>query len=370
MKFTTSRDALIKAIVIAQDIISNKSPVSILSNVLLKTAENKVILKCTNSTVNVTTSFGAEIEEDGELTVFCDKFMSIITSLPVGDVEVLNKDNEVLVQPLGKKIKFKIKSLAADKFPVINSCTNISGVEIAAKELKNLIHNTIFAVSADQNRYIMTGCYLEKKDSELCMVATDGRRMSVCRYSNFVNDIKPAIIPTKILSVIEKFCSDEGNIQLVTTDKMIFVKSGNLEISSALIDGQYPKWEKVLPQVLEQSITVSKKELEDAVKSACIMVQKNGRVQMIVDKNKLEITSPETDLGSSKEEISALYDGEPVNIALNALYLMDILKVITAESISIDFSLNEEKKVTRALIIRESGENKNNYTHVIMPMTF
>ena len=370
MKFTTSREALIKAITIAQDIISNKSPVSILSNVLLETAENKVIVKCTNSTVSLVTSFSAEIEEPGTLTVFCDKFMSIINSLPAGDVEISSNENEILVQPVGKKVKFKIKHLASDKFPIINGVVADSAIKIAAKDFKNLIRNTIFAVSSDQNRFIMTGCYICKVDNLLNMVATDGRRMSVCNCVDFSPEFTPAIIPTKMLSVIEKFCSDEGNIELVTTNKICSVKAGNIAITTSLIDGQYPTWQKVLPSNLDHTITVSKKDLEDAIKCACIMVQKNGRVQMAIDKNKLEISSPDTEIGSSKQEIAAVYDGEPVNIALNALYLSDILKIITADSISIDFSLNEEKKVTKALIVRESENNKTCYTHVVMPMTF
>ena len=370
MKFTTSREALLKVITIAQDIITNKSPVSILSNVLLQTADNKVIVKCTNSTVKVVTSFGAEIEEEGELTVFCDKFMSIVSSLPMGDVEISSKENEVLVQPIGKKVKFKIKSLAADKFPIINGFVADQVTELSAKDLKNLIRNTIFAVSTDQNRYIMTGCYLCKVENLLTMIATDGRRMSVCNCVDFSPDFTPAIIPTKFLSVLEKFCSDEGNIQMVTTNKTCSVKAGNLEVSTTLIDGQYPMWQKVLPTGLDHSVTVSKKELEDAVKCACIMVQKNGRVQMAVDKGKLEISSPDTEIGSSKQEIAAVYDGDPVEIALNALYLNDVLKVIDSENITIDFAINEEGKVNKALIVRESENNKTSYTHVVMPMTF
>lgn len=371
MKFITSRESLIKVITIAQDVISNKSPVSIMSNVLFQTAENKVIVKCTNSTVKLVTSFGAEIEEEGELTVFCDKFMSIINSLPAGDVEVLSNDNEILVQPVGKKVKFKIKHLAADKFPLINGfIPDATTIEIAAKDLKNLIHNTIFAVSTDQNRFIMTGCYICKNDNLLTMVATDGRRMSTCSCVDFSPDFTPAIIPTKMLSVLEKFCSDEGNIQIATTDKTCSVKAGNLEISTTLIDGQYPNYLKVLPVGLDHTITVSKKELEDAIKCACIMVQKNGRIQMAIDKGKIEISSPDTEMGSSKQEIAAVYEGEPVNIALNALYLSDILKVITAESITLEFAINEEGKVNKALIVRDSENNKPCYTHVIMPMTF
>ena len=108
MKFTTSKDAILRVLSVAQEVITNKSAISIMSNVLLQTdKENqKVIVKCTNSTINAISSFGAEIEEEGEITVFCDKFVSVISSLPMGDVEIETGENEILVKPLGKKVKF------------------------------------------------------------------------------------------------------------------------------------------------------------------------------------------------------------------------------------------------------------------------
>lgn len=372
MKFTTSREALLKAIIIAQDVITNKSPVSILSNVLLQTAENKVIVKATNSTVNVITFFGAEIEEEGELTVFCDKFLSIVNSLPMGDVEVFSKENEIIVKPTSKKVNFKIKSLAADKFPVFNGFDKEGCFVIGVKDFKNLAKNTLFAVSTDNNRYFMTGCYLCKTDNGLTMVATDGRRMSTCHCGSVTADIKPSIIPTKILSIIEKFCGDEGEILFKTTEKTFMVKAGNLEVTTSLIDGQYPKWEKVLPTNLDHKFTVAKKDLEDALKSAAIMVSKSGRVQMNLTENNLTIISPETEYGSAKHEISAVYNGEPVEIALNAQFLSDVLKVLDSESVDIDFRIDGEnngvKTVTRALTVKESDNSNPDYTHVVMPM--
>lgn len=372
MKFTTSREALLKAINFAQEIITNKSPVSILSNVLLQTAENKVIVKCTNSTVKAITSFGAEIEEEGELTIFCDKFLSIINSLPMGDVEVFNSENEVIIQPLGKRVRFKLKSLAADKFPLFNKSDGSGDIKIASKDFKNLIRNTIFAVSTDQNRYFLTGCYVCKDDETkvLNMIATDGRRMSICKSFNFTADIKAAIIPTKILYVVDKFMNDEGDLIINCNGKEFTVKSSNIEISTTLIDGQFPAWQKVVPSGLDRTITVDKSELEDAIKRAVNMSARNGRIQLFIDKGKIEISSPENEIGSSKEEISADYNGESVNISLNVLYLSDVLKILNTDKISIDFSINEDNKVSKALIIRESDKTETSYTHIVMPMSF
>lgn len=372
MKFVTSRDALLRVLGVAQEVITNKSPVSIMSNVLLQTdKENqKVIVKCTNSTVKGISSFGAEIEEDGETTVFCDKFLGVVSSLPMGDVEVISGENEVIIKPLGKKVKFKIKTLASDKFPTLHGFNSENAIKLDIKDLRNLIKNTTFAVSTDTNRYMMTGCYFTKEDNLLYMVATDGRRMSICSCADFSPEFKSAIIPTKIFSIIEKISKDEGEVEINVTDKEFFFKGYGYELSTSLIDGQFPAWKKVVPDGLDQTITVSKDELEDAMKRTVIMAAKNGRIQMSFDADKMIISSPENEVGSSKEEIEAQYSGEPVDIALNAMYFSDVLKVIDSDDISIDFKFNEEKKVSSALIVRAAGEEKTSYTHIIMPMTF
>lgn len=372
MKFTTSKEALLRVLSVAQDIITNKSPVSILSNVLLETDKenNRVYIKCTNSTVKAITYFGADIYEEGATTVFCDKLLSVISSLPIGDVEFESNDMEILIKPTGKKVKFKIKSLASDKFPLINGFNADGAISIAAKDLRTLIKHSKFAVSTDNNRYMMTGCYLVKNDNYLTMIATDGRRMSVCSCTDFNPDFTPAIIPTKILDVIEKVCSEEGNILINSTDKEFFFKGCGFELSTSLIDGSYPAWQKVLPDGLDHTVTVSKRELEDALKRTVIMAAKNGRVQLGIDKDKVIVSSPESEVGSSKEELSAIYQSEPAEIALNAQYLTDVLKVIDCENIAIDFKFTQENKVSTAIIVKDADTDKVPYTHVIMPMNF
>lgn len=372
MKFVTSKDAILRVLSVAQEVITNKSAISIMSNVLLQTdKENqKVTVKCTNSTINAISSFGADIEEEGETTVFCDKFVSVISSLPMGDIEIETSENEILVKPLGKKVKFKIKTLASDKFPVFNGFNPDNSIEVAAKDFKNLIKHTSFAVSTDSNRYIMTGCYLTKEDNLLVMVATDGRRMSVCNCVDFSPDFTSAIIPVKIFSIIEKLCQDEGNIQINTTNKVFYFKGYGFELSSSLIDGQFPAWRKVVPSGLDHTVTVAKSELESAMKRTVVMAAKNGRIQMHLDADEMVISTPETENGSSKEEIAAKYSGEQADIALNAMYLSDVLKVIDSDDISIDFKFAQENKVSSAIIVKAADNVNTPYTHVIMPMTF
>ena len=367
MKFTTNRDTLLKVLAVAQEVIANKSLVSILSNIYLKAdkSENKVYLKCTNSTFKASTCIAADVEEDGETTVFCDKLNSIVSALPVGDIQIESTDLEIIVKPVDKKVRFKLKIMASDKFPVINGFNEEGSIKLDACDFRHLIKQTIFAVSTNSNRRFMTGCYICMKDNFITMVATDGNRLSSSFCPGTIET--PAIIPAKILSIIEKLCEAGGDVRIKTTDKEFFFKGCGFEISSTLIDAQFPKWEKVLPEGLDHTITFSKSELADAIKRMVVMADKEGRIQITAEQNKVVITSPELEMGNFKEELIAKYEGEKAEIAMNFMYLSDVLKVINSDDICIDFKFGDDNIVKSAIVVRPADIHTD-YTHIIMPM--
>jgi DNA polymerase-3 subunit beta len=367
---------MIKEIAIAQEIITNKSPVSILSNILIIAENNSLTIKATDSTVKFTTSLPVDIQEEGSTTIFCDKFMSILSNSPSGDMEFIKDDITVTIKPIAKKVKFQLKSQTSDKFPEISKYDNIPFFEISSKDFKEMIKETIFAVSEDKNRFFMTGVYFVKENDILTMVATDGRRLS-CVTKNFgynIPDFTPAIIPTKILSCVLKNASDEGNIKIAVVDKSIFVKFANYEFSSVLIDGQFPNYKKVIPENLTMSIMVNKADLEAALKRTTIMVDKKvSRIIFRISSGVLKLISPESDIGTADEEIPCRYNGQDIAMALNFTYVTEPLKVIDSENVVFEFNVNEnqngeEASITKAVIMR--SEPAGDYIHVIMPMNF
>ena len=202
MKFVFDKDAMIKEIAIAQEIITNKSPVSILSNILVIAENGTLTIKATDSTVKFTTNIPVDIEEEGRTTIFCDKFMSILSSLPSGDIEFIQEDIGVTIKPISKKVKFQLKSQASDKFPEIGSSENIPFFELPSKDFKEMIKETIFAVSDDEKRLFMNGILFEKKEDDLVMVGTDGRRLSIIQkpICQGIADFESAIVPPKIFN--------------------------------------------------------------------------------------------------------------------------------------------------------------------------
>ena len=375
MKFTFDRDAMIKEISIAQEVITNKSPVSILSNILVIAEHNALTIKATDSAVKFTTTIPVDILEEGRTTIFCDKFMSILSSLPSGDIEFIQEDITVTIKPTTKKVKFQLKSQTSDKFPEMGSSENVPFFELPSKDFKEMIKQTIFAVSDDRNRYFMTGVYFVKNGDTLTMVATDGRRLSCVNKSGFnVPDFQPAIIPTKILGSILKNAPEEGNVSIGVIDKSIFVKFGSVEFSSNLIEGQFPNYQKVIPENLTMSIMVNKADLDAALKRTTIMVDKKvSRIIFKISSGVLKLISPESDIGTADEEIPCRYDGQDISMALNFTYVTEPLKVIDSENVVFDFNINdaqgnEEANITKAVIVR--GEPSCDYIHVIMPMNY
>lgn len=375
MKFTFDKDAMIKEISIAQEIITNKSPVSILSNILIIAENNSLTIKATDSTVKFTTTIPVDIQEEGRTTIYCDKFMSILSSLPAGDIEFNQEDIEVFIKPISKKVNFKLKSQASDKFPEIGTSENLPFFEVPSKDFKEMIKETIFAVSEDRNRYFMTGVYFAKEDDSLIMVATDGRRLSCDSKKGLsVPDFQPAIIPTKILSCILKNAPEEGNIQVAVVDKSVFVKFGNVEFSSVLIEGQFPNYKKVIPESLSMSFMVNKADLDAALKRTTIMIdRKVSRIIFKISSGMLKLISPESEIGTADEEIPCRYDGRDISMSLNFTYVTEPLKVIDSENVIFDFNINEvqgdeEANITKAVIMR--GESTGDYIHVIMPMNY
>ncbi len=364
MKFSFDRDSLLKEISIAQEIIATKNAISILSNVLLEAQNGSLTIKATDIKVNFQTTIPVDVQESGTTTVFCDKFMSIISSLPSGEIEFDQNDIKINIRSIAKKAKFQLKSIASDKFPEFTSSNNLSYFDIPSKEFKEMVNQTVFSVSDDETRYFMNGVYLEKKEDNLQLVATDGRRLAFISKSFGVSipDFKGVIVPPKILNIINKRASEEGLISIAVGEKNIFVKFGNYEFSSVLIEGQFPNYSRVIPASQTSSFQVETKDFIEALKRVALLVeQKSRRIFLTVSSGTLTIASQETEIGTAREEIPCMYDGPEVTIALNYLYVEEPIKVIGSDRVRVDFT-----EAMKAITIK--SEPEKDFFHIIMPM--
>lgn len=364
MKFSVDKSLLLKEVSIAQEIIASRNNMSILSNVLLDVSDGSLKIKATDLKVSFETVLPVQETVPGTTTVFCDKFLGILRTLPEGEVEFeLGEGGKLFIRPLGKSIQFHLKSLSSEKFPETAHVDEDRYFELSQATVLEMISQTIFSVSDDESRYFMNGVYLEKKEGKLIMVATDGRRLSYIEKDMEISqDFSGIIIPPKALHLIRKLASGQGNMYVAVVDKSIFLKFDNQKISSNLIDAQFPNYTRVIPETQPLMLKVRKDDLQEALKRVSLLAeQKSKRIYLTVADHNILMNSEESDIGMAKEEIPCEYDGPQTVLALNYTFLQDPLKVISDNALILKFT-DSKKAVTL------TTDPQKDFFHIIMPM--
>jgi DNA polymerase-3 subunit beta len=313
--------------------------------------------------VNFETKVPVEVLESGSVTVYGDKFYGILSSIPDGEIEFEQKDSKVTIKTAVKKARFQLKSISSDKFPEFTA----SGKEffdVPIKNFKDMIQETIFAVSNDETRYFMNGIFFEKVEGKFIMVATDGRRLAYIDKpsESGASDFAGVIIPPKILNVLVKRAGDEGMASICITDKLIFITFGSYKLSSVLLEGQFPNYRRVIPENQENNFTVDRLEVLDALKRVSLLVeQKSQRIYFGLSSGMLSIYCEESEIGNAREEIPCSYNGEEHSIALNYRYIEEPFKAMDSDKVIILFS-DPNKSIT----IKPLPEK--DFFHIVMPM--
>ena len=365
MKFNCDKNVILKEISVAHEIISSRNALSILSNVMIKAENNSLIIKATDLKIGFETIIPVSVEDEGTTSVYCYKFLDILRSLPEGEVNLaLQGGNKLIIEPVDKKINFQLKTISSEKFPEIKNTNEKNYFHFPQKKMIEMIRHTIFSISNDETRYFMNGVFMEKNNDKLSMVATDGRRLSYVEESleNDIDDFKGIIIPTKILALIKKLSSGEGNLSIAISENTLYVKFDNQKIYSNLIDGDFPNYNKIIPEEYLYSIRVNKKDFSDAFKRVSLLVeQKSDKIFLSVSGENMSLKSEESEIGVAKEDLMCFYEGPDLEIALNCQYIQEPLREITGEEISFDFTMADKS-------ISLNSFPKENYTHIMMPV--
>lgn len=364
MRFSCDKNVILKEISVAQEIIAARNALSILSNVLLQTDGDSLTIKATDLKVSFETRIPVSTDTPGAATVFCDKLLGVLRTFPDGNVQFVQENDEPLLITNGSTININLHSISADKFPEIPVTDESDYFSLPQKDFMNMVSQTIFAVSDDETRYFMNGVYMLKSEDRLAMVATDGRRLS-CIYNipeHQLSEFEGIIIPPKVLNLILKLGSGEGEIRLAVADKTLFAVFDNQKITSTLIEGPFPNYSRVIPENQEYEIQVKRRELMDGLKRVSLLAeQKSKKIHLSVEGTKLTLRSEESDIGVAEESMECRFEGPPSTFGLNHLYLSEPLKAIEEDEICLKFT-----EVGRAITMVSVPEAA--YFHILMPM--
>jgi DNA polymerase-3 subunit beta len=360
MKFKVQKDKLVVAIQTVQNVITTKSALPILSNILIETQQETIRLTATDLDIGITCVIPVDIQEQGAITIPAKRFSDIVKEFPVDIVSVTTKKNNLVVID-SELCQFKIMGLAKEEFPKLPEFKDKKVVKIEQVVLKEMLALTSFAVSFDETRYILNGILFKINKGVLTLVSTDGKRLAIAeRKLNIELDVDLSIIvPIKTIHELNRNLKEGGELSLVVGSNQALFDLGGVVIISRLIEGEFPDYKQVVPLVSENKMKINRSQFLLAVKRAALLATPDYQaVKLEVFKNKLVISKSTPDVGEFHEELAAEYQGRELIIGFNPVYLMDILKNLSDEVINLELTDGEKPGV-----IRIGG-----YIYIVLPM--
>lgn len=344
-----------------------RASLPVLGNISLETVNGKLKLSATNLEVGIIKKVSANILEDGGLTVPAKTLNEVISSLSGAEIE-LKTEGELLKINSGK-FKAELNGITSSEFPVIPE-TKEFAVEIPKEVFKDNIPQISFASAVDEGRPVLTGILTEIKDGSFEVVATDGFRLAHKRYIqeglkgvNF-----KALIPRRTLDELVRIIGEETEsfekIGIATTDNQnqIIFKVGNSVLSSRLIEGKFPSWEKIIPSEFISKAGINREELIKGLKLASVFAKGEANViNLKISEKGIELTSQTKELGSQDAEIEAEVKGGDLEVAFNSKFLLDAVSNCPGEKINIEFSGN--LSAARVSPVPEEG-----LEYIVMPV--
>jgi DNA polymerase-3 subunit beta len=366
MKFTVTKDQLSQGLAAVQNVVSTRSTLPILANVLLKADGGRLELTATDLDVTISCSVEATVAKGGSTTMPVKKVSGIVRELPGGELDFETDDKNFTALKAGSSF-YKINGLAAEEFPPLPKFKESKKITLTQDKLRSMLRKTSFGMSVDETRYVLNGLLFSLKDHKLTMVATDGRRLALVDEEVDVpaDSQGDFIIPSKAVNELGRLLSDKGNVEIKFSENQASFTLTNEAgqatlVITKLIEGNYPNYRQVIPAESKERIPMVREELLAGLRRAEIMTsEKSNSVKLTFGKNNLAITANTPDVGEARESIAINYKGREFSIAFNPAYLMDPLKALAEDEIF--FELTDELSPG---VVKINGP----FLYVIMPM--
>ena len=365
MKATIERAVLLKSLGHVQSVVERRNTIPILSNVLLEAREDGSLrLMATDLDLQVDESVPANVTQPGAITVSAHTFFEIVRKLPEGSqVELTAAEGKM--QVVAGRSRFNLSTLPRDDFPVIAEGDLPTRFELPAATLREIIEKTRFAISSEETRYYLMGIFLHVIDEQLRAAATDGHRLArvtVARPDG-AEGMPDVIVPRKAVQELYRLLEElEGTVEISLSPTKIRFGLGSAILTSKLIDGTFPDYNRVIPTGNDKLLKLDPKSFSAGVdRVSTIASEKTRAVKMSVDRDKvtLSVTSPEN--GLATEEVPADYSADGLEIGFNARYLLDILSEIDGDTVEVHLA-----DAAAPTLLREN--DKSNALYVLMPM--
>ncbi len=364
MELTVTQENFARALSAVGRVASTKTQLPILSNILLRTDGNRLLIAATNLEIATTQYIGAKIAKPGAITVPARLISEFVSSLPKDSIELKVVGENIHIT--SGKYHSIINGVIADDFPelpTINENDSVS-YSINTEEFKQAVSQTIITASSDSTRPVLTGVYWHSHEGWIFLAATDGYRLSERRLVETKSEVA-AIIPTQTLQeVLRTITDDSDTIDVLFDESQVRFRINEAEVISRLVDGNFPDYRQLIPAQSDITATMNKQDFTRVTKISGLFARESGgsvTVTVDSDKKTVSLHSIASELGENTSELDAVISGDG-QVTLNSRYLSEALGVIDATEISFSFS----GKLSPCII--KSTKDDTNYYHVIMPL--
>lgn len=363
MKVQITQTNLNKALGLLSRVASSRTPLPILSNILLKASKNTLELAATNLEVALTHKASGKIDDEGSVTIPARLLHDFVAQLPK-DLTVDLVFEEAKLYISAGSYSSHIQGMAADDFPALPKIKKGASVKIDRAKLKASLERTMPAASNDETRPVLGGTYFHTNGGKLFIAATDGYRLAEAEVADVKDEIK-AIIPSPALHDVLRIIQDSGDSELTLQfdEGQFGLNSEGTQLVSRLIDGQYPQYQQLIPETSEITFEVSRAELLTAAKLAGLFARESGgsiTIKASEAQSEVTIKSVASQVGDNSSAIKGSVTGSG-EVVVNVRYLTDALNAFETESINFRFSGSISPCVL-------TSKDQPGYQHIVMPL--
>jgi DNA polymerase-3 subunit beta len=338
MKLSVSKEKFLEGLQTVQNVVSTRTTLPILSNVLLEAADGLLRLTTTDLDVGMRGGIEAAIEKPGAATLPARRLFTIVRELPSAEI-LLEIDSKSVASIRCGPSFFKILGLPQEEFPPLPKFDGAKTFTLRQKDLKDGLRKTAYAISTDETRYVLNGILFSFKDNKLTLVATDGRRLALVDIElEFPRSHEVDIIlPTKAVTELARLVSDDGEIKMsVSENQVAFEVDGTLLVSK-LIEGNYPNYRQVIPPEAKERIVLERESFLNTVHRVSLLSsEKSNSVKLVFSKNNIDIIANTPEVGEARESLAVNYKGRDFSVAFNPEFLMAPLRNLPNDEVFLD----------------------------------
>jgi DNA polymerase III subunit beta len=361
MKLQVTQENLAKALNTVARVANSRNTLPILSNVLLKTSNNRLSIAATNLDIAISHFIGSKIEQEGSITVPARLMQDFVTSLPDSVLKLELENNKLHIST--DQYQSTINGVPADEFPVMPTISGGSSAILPAPEFKKALQQVVFAASNDDARPVLTGVYFHTKNNQIIVAATDSYRLAQNKLSKNKDTIE-FLVPSSAAADLLRIISDsDKEITITHDDQQAQFQTGDVTLVARLVEGNYPDYTKLIPIKFNTIAKLKRADFINIVKVSSLFARESaGSITIHVDKDKKEVSinAVASQLGENTATATAEVTGDG-EVTLNSRYIIEALNAFSSEDIEFCFNGKLEPCILRSA-------DQSNYLHLIMPL--